>query len=164
MRQIPGRIVGETVDLEGKRGFVLTLQAREQHIRREKATSNICTNQALASLATLVAILWYGKEGVHKLALTNYQRTAYLRSSLAGINGIKIISGGCFFNEFVVSFGCPYKDVETHFNKFGIVPGLDLSLFYPEFKSSLLIAVTEIKGKEDLDKYIEVAKSLVISV
>lgn len=90
IRQLPGRIVGQTKDREGNKGFVLTLQAREQHIRREKATSNICTNQALATLAALVAMLWYGPEGLHRLALTNYQRAHYLSQELSKIPGFTV--------------------------------------------------------------------------
>src|ERR1700760_3920679 len=104
---MPGRLVGETVDRSGKRGFVLTLQAREQHIRREKATSNICTNQALAALASLVAIMWYGKKGLPKLALTNYQRAAYLKRHLCAIPGVEPLSQAAHFNEFAVKFPIP---------------------------------------------------------
>lgn len=157
VRQLPGRIVGETLDTEGKRGFVLTLQAREQHIRREKATSNICTNQALAALASLVAILWYGKQGVKKLALTNYQRTAYLRSQLIKITGVKVISQEDFFNEFVIEFDCPMEHVMDVFNKEKIEPGLPLQNFFPKYKNHLLIAVTETKSLEDLNRYVETA-------
>jgi len=160
MRQLPGRIVGETVDLEGKRGFVLTLQAREQHIRREKATSNICTNQALAALASLVAILWYGKEGIKKLALTNYQRTAYLKSQLEAVNGIQTMGNAPFFNEFAISFGCSFNEVDAHFRTYGISPGVDLGQYFPQYKGMVLIAVTETKNKKQLDKYIEAAKTL----
>lgn len=158
VRQLPGRIVGETVDTSGKRGFVLTLQAREQHIRREKATSNICTNQALAALASLVAILWYGKEGVKELALANFQRAAYLKQKLSRIPGIKIITIGTTFNEFVVQFESPLIKVFECFREAGIEPGIDLSPFIPEFKQCLLVAVTETKSQEQLDRYIEVAQ------
>ncbi|MEI8364912.1 MAG: aminomethyl-transferring glycine dehydrogenase subunit GcvPA [Parachlamydiaceae bacterium] len=161
MRQMPGRIVGETLDLEGKRGFVLTLQAREQHIRREKATSNICTNQALAALATLVAILWYGKEGVKKLAWTNYQRAAYLKSSLETIPGVKAMGQAPFFNEFAVSFGRPFSEVDAHFRKYGIAPGIDLGRYYPECNQMVLVAVTETKNKSQLDAYAQAAREMV---
>lgn len=160
VRQMPGRIVGETVDTEGKRGFVLTLQAREQHIRREKATSNICTNQALAALASLVTMLWYGKEGFHKLALTNYQRTAYLRKRLSEIPEVKLLSNAPFFNEFAVSFGLPVEKVLEKFRAHGIEAGVDLGRFYPEFDGYILTAVTEIKTKFKLDRYVEVARSI----
>jgi len=153
MRQLPGRIVGETVDTKGERGFVLTLQAREQHIRREKATSNICTNQALAALASLITILWYGKEGMKELALTNYQRCAYLKEQLSKIQGIRIQSTQPTFNEFVVEFNQPIDRVLTHFRKQGIEPGIRLN------GSSLLVAVTETKSQEQLDRYVAAAKT-----
>lgn len=156
VRQMPGRLVGETVDLEGKRGFVLTLQAREQHIRREKATSNICTNQALAALASLIAILWYGKEGVRELALTNYQRAAYLRDKLKHISGLKVYDRAPIFNEFVVQFDHPIADVQAQFRAHGIEPGLEISQFYPYLASCLLVAVTEVKSQEQLDRYVRV--------
>lgn len=160
MRQLPGRIVGETVDSEGKRGFVLTLQAREQHIRREKATSNICTSQALAALASLVSILWYGKEGVHKLALTNFRRAAYLKQKLDAVAGIKTWPKENFFNEFVVDFGASVSDVEAHFYRHGIAPGVPLQKFYSELEGQWLVAVTETKNQSQLDRYVAVARTL----
>jgi len=159
-RQIPGRIVGETVDTQKRRGFVLTLQAREQHIRREKATSNICTNQALAALASLVGMLWYGKEGLRKLALTNYQRAMYLKDHLEKIPGVKTLGGKAIFNEFAVSFGRPLEQVFKHFRAQGIEPGIDLGRFYPELKGFLLVAVTEVKDKAMLNQYLKIANSL----
>ncbi len=160
VRQIPGRIVGETVDTKGRRGFVLTLQAREQHIRREKATSNICTNQALAALASLVAMLWYGKEGMHALALTNYQRAAYLKSQLQTIKGLQVHEKGEHFNEFTVTFTKPIDQVVAHFRAHAIEPGVDLNRYFPALSSSLLVAVTETKSQEQLDHYVQVARDL----
>lgn len=160
VRQLPGRIVGETVDTEGKRGFVLTLQAREQHIRREKATSNICTNQALAALASLVAVMWYGPEGLKKLALTNYQRTAYLMQQLSDIKGIKLLSKGPHFNEFVVTFQQPAHEVQNFFRSHKIEPGLSLEPYFPSLKNYFLMAVTETKSQKQLDHFVQVAEEL----
>lgn len=164
VRQMPGRIVGETVDTEGNRGFVLTLQAREQHIRREKATSNICTNQALAALASLVAILWYGKEGMRKLALTNFQRTSYLKAELAKLSGLTLLTGDLpLFNEFAVKFSLPINEVQAYFREQKIEPGLDLGRYYPNspaLKGYMLVCVTETKSKKQLDRFIEVAQKL----
>lgn len=160
VRQMPGRLVGETVDEEGKRGFVLTLQAREQHIRREKATSNICTNQALAALASLVTILWYGKHGVQELALTNYQRTSYLHKNLLELDKFSALSDTPYFNEIALKIEADPQIVQSHFRSEGIEPGVHLGRFFPSLNGVFLIAVTETKSKEQLDRYIEVAKRL----
>jgi glycine dehydrogenase subunit 1 len=164
VRQLPGRIVGETLDANKRRGFVLTFQAREQHIRREKATSNICTNQALAALASLISMLWYGKKGVQKLALTNYQRASYLKNRLQSLTGIEFLSHTPIFNEFAIKFPGPIQEVIRHFREKKIEPGLDLGRYFPELQGYILVAVTETKSKEQLHRYLEVAKDCVRSI
>lgn len=158
IRELPGRLVGETVDIHGKRGFCLTLQPREQHIRREKATSNICSNQALAALSALITSLWYGPIGLRKLALTNFQRASYLKENLSKIKGFSSFDLG--FNEFTLHLPISSENAINHFKKENILPGIPLSSFYPDMKNSLLVAVTELKSEEALNRYIEVAKTL----
>lgn len=160
VRQMPGRIVGETLDNKGRKGFVLTLQAREQYIRREKATSNICTNQALAALAALVSILWYGKNGIRELALTNFQRSTYLRENLRKIPGVEILNAGACFNEFAFKVPLNVESIQQQFREQGIEPGVNLGLFYSEFKNYLLVAVTETKSQTQLDTYISIVKKM----
>jgi glycine dehydrogenase subunit 1 len=160
IRQMPGHIVGETVDSQGRRGFVPIYQAREQHIRRGKATSNICSNSNLTAFASLMAMLWYGKQGIPQLALTNYQRACYLKQSLEALPIAESFSQAPIFNEFVVTFKQDPEIVMQKFKEHNILPGLALGRFFPQLKHSFLVAVTEIKSKEQLDRYVDVATSL----
>lgn len=164
VRQMPGRIVGETIGRLGERGYVLTLQPREQHIHREKATSNICTNQALCVVAALVTLAWYGREGFEKWSLTCFQRASFLRDELSKILPTTPFSKHEIFNEFVVNFGKPWESIEKRFIENGIYPGLHLGHYFPDLENHVLVAVTEMKSLEQLQKYIQTAKMIIKEV
>ena len=151
IRKISGRIVGETVDGKGNRGYVLTLTAREQHIRREKATSNICTNQGLMALAATVYMSLLGKSGLRKVAELCYQKAHYAADQIAAISGFKVRNEWTFFNEFVVECKEDPKKIIDFLLHEGVLGGLDLGDFYPDMKNCLLLAVTEKNTKEEID-------------
>lgn len=155
MRKIPGRIVGQTTDQDGKRGFVLTLQAREQHIRREKATSNICSNQALNALAASVAMTALGKRGVQEMATLNVQKAHYCKQKIGKLNGYQIPFHAPTFNEFVVRVPKPVSEINRELLKRRIVGGYDLGRDYPELSQHMLLAVTEIRTKEEIDSLVQ---------
>jgi glycine dehydrogenase subunit 1 len=159
MRKVPGRIVGQTTDDQGKRGFVLTLQAREQHIRRDKASSNICSNQALNALASAVCMTALGKQGIRHMAQLNVEKANYMAKSLQK-KGFIVTNEAPFFNEFVVELPCPIKEVNTKLLEAGIIGGFDLESDYG-FDNQMLIAVTEQRTKEEIDQFVKVLEAVV---
>jgi glycine dehydrogenase subunit 1 len=156
MRRMPGRIAGMTKDLDGKRGFVLTMQAREQHIRREKATSNICSNEGLMALAACVYLSLVGKEGIKEIARQNVLKSHYMKEKILKLGGFEPMSDAPFFNEFVVRCGKEPGKIIGDLLKHGIMGGLPLGRFYPGMKNCMSICVTETKSKADMDRFAEV--------
>jgi glycine dehydrogenase subunit 1 len=156
MRRIPGRIVGETADKDGKRGYVLTLKTREQDIRREKATSNICTNQGLMALAACMYMTAMGKNGLQKAANLSYQKAHYAAGLIAGLDGFEVRDEKPFFNEFVVKCPAPISEINrVLMDDFDIIGGYDLGQDYPEMKDHMLIACTETNTREEIEALAE---------
>ena len=155
LRQMPGRLAGETVDQNGKRAYVLTLSTREQHIRRERATSNICTNQGLCALATAIFMSTFGKQGFRELAVLNLRKTDYLKNRLAHVPNFRILFAADTFNEFVLECPRSAEEVLQALKQEGIIGGYNLEPYYPDLKNCLLVCATELNTREEMDRLAE---------
>jgi glycine dehydrogenase subunit 1 len=156
VHKMAGRLVGETVDAHGQRAYVLTLTAREQHIKRERATSNICTNEGLLALAAAVYLSVVGKSGLRQVAQLCYHKAHYAAEQLSKIKGMGLCFSEPFFHEFALCVGRPAQEVNAHLLEHGILGGYDLGSDYPSLKDHLLIAVTEMNTKDEIDALVDV--------
>ncbi len=151
LRQMPGRLVGKTVDRERKPGYVLTIATREQHIKRERATSNICTNESLCALTAGIYLSALGKNGLKELAKLNLAKSEYLKNKLKKLKNLRIKFSSPTFNEFVIELKVNAEKIAKNLHKKGVVPGLPLGRYYPGLKNCLLVAVTEMNSKKEID-------------
>jgi glycine dehydrogenase subunit 1 len=160
MRKIPGRIVGETVDKSGQRGYVLTLKTREQDIRREKATSNICTNQGLMALCACVYMSVMGKNGLQQAANLCYQKAHYAADQIGALDGFNVWRDKPFFNEFVVKCPAPVSEInQMLFEEHDIIGGYDLGQDYSDLQNHMLVCCTETNTREEIDALVEALAS-----
>lgn len=160
VRNMPGRVAGETRDPEGRRGYILTLQAREQHIRRERATSNICSNEALSALAAAVYLSWLGKSGIREVGELCLQKAHYAFDRITAIPGFRPASSAPFFKEFAVRMPVPPEEAGKALARSNILAGLPLGRFYPDLGDAMLIAVTEKRTKEEIDSFCRALEGL----
>ncbi|MCU0666700.1 MAG: aminomethyl-transferring glycine dehydrogenase subunit GcvPA [Candidatus Omnitrophica bacterium] len=160
VRQMPGRIVGQTVDSQGKRAFVLTLQTREQHIRREKATSNICSNEALCALRAVVFAALLGRDGLKELAQLNYQKSEYAKNVLSRVSSVQVKKSSSTFNEFTVLLPRDADDVVHRMIEKGFACGFPLGRFYKGMDNYLLVAVTEKRTKEQINSFVDALEAV----
>jgi len=158
LRAMPGRLVGETVDLSGERGFVLTLATREQHIRREKATSNICSNQGLCALTATIYMALLGKQGLREVARQNHAKSNYAREQIAALPGFGLAFGGPAFNEFVITCPGDAEELISRLEAEDILAGIPLSRYFPDRNNQLLVCVTETHSRADIDRLVAALK------